>query len=188
MRFRSDLSQFGNVATYSWEHQAFGSHKSWCCGKTFQMGIKFGIKLKCIRISDKMGWNYIWRIILNSRNPEVLNYAVHIKTFSTRLFAKGQKISRANSGAINSFNKRSKRFLLKGLKWVKSIYGCFIMFNSSFIFLIQPLYRVELGKYFHSLKARQITFEIVIFELAELSLCTRFRKLKILEKVRNKKN
>ena len=84
LRFRSDLSQFGNVATYSREHQAFGSHKSWCCGKTFQMGIKFGIKLKCIRISDKMGWNYIWRIILISMNPEILNYGVHTKTFSTR--------------------------------------------------------------------------------------------------------
>ena len=52
-------------------------------------------------------------------NPEILNYAVYTKTFSTRGVAKGQKISKANSGVLDSFKKRAKRFFLNGLKWVK---------------------------------------------------------------------
>ena len=55
-------------------------------------------------------------------NPEILNYAAHTKTFSTRGFAKGQKISKANSGVLNSFKKTIKAILpFKGLTWFKSI-------------------------------------------------------------------
>ena len=56
----------------------------------------------------------------------VWSYDKNIGTFwKKRTFArgvaKGQKISKANSGVLNSFKERVKRFFLKGLKWVKYV-------------------------------------------------------------------
>ena len=75
-------------------------------------------------------------------NPVILNYAVQTKNFSTRRFAKGQKISKQI--LVSSILLKNDQ----GLKWVKSIYGtllCLIapnqyVYQLTFIFLIQPLF------------------------------------------------